>query len=113
MTGNRFEKAEGRVRVEVDGVAMADSTRVIALHEGTLPVRYYFPKDDVVFEHLKPSDTVTTCHWKGQARYWSAHVGDSVHEDLLWGYDDPLPGATEITGRVSFYNHRVEILLDR
>jgi uncharacterized protein (DUF427 family) len=113
MTSNRFENLDERVRVEIDRVIVADSNDVIALHEGTLPVRYYFPKSDVRFEYFVPSDTVTRCHWKGEARYWSAHVGDSVHDDVLWGYDTPLPGAEEIAGRVSFYNHRVLLVADQ
>jgi uncharacterized protein (DUF427 family) len=109
---NRFERPGTRVRVEVDGVTVADSTDVIALHEGSLPVRYYFPKDDVRLDLLDPSDTVTRCVWKGTARYWSADIEGQVHRDILWGYDTPLPKAEAIAGRVSFYNEKVDILLD-
>ena len=98
--------------MEVDGVTLADSKDVIALHEGSLPVRYYFPKADVRFDLLTPTDTSTRCHWKGDASYWSAEVGGRLYPDILWGYEDPLPEAEGIAGRVSFYNNKVSILAD-
>ncbi|MCI0678314.1 MAG: DUF427 domain-containing protein [Actinobacteria bacterium] len=107
--GNRFVKTEERVRVDIDGVTVADSTDVIALHEGSLPIRYYFPKSDVRFDLLTPTQNTTRCHWKGDARYWSADVRGRLHADVLWGYDEPLPGAADIAGRVAFYNERVDI----
>jgi uncharacterized protein (DUF427 family) len=112
MSQNRFERPGTRVRVELDGVTVADSTDVVHLHEGNLPVRYYFPKSDVRFDLLTATDTSTRCHWKGNASYWSADIGGAVHDDILWGYEDPLPEASEIAGRVSFYNNRVAILTD-
>jgi uncharacterized protein (DUF427 family) len=96
----------------LDGVTIADSTDVVHLHEGNLPVRYYFPKSDVRFDMLTPTETSTRCHWKGDASYWSAEVGGRDYPDILWGYEDPLPGAADIEGRVAFYNDRVSILAD-
>lgn len=109
---NDFIPLEGRVRVEIGGSPVADSTEVVALREGSLPVRYYFPKSDVKFELFTPTETVTRCGWKGYARYWTATVEGHEYPDVLWGYDDPLPGAADIAGRVCFYNERVEILVD-
>src|SRR3954470_24163868 len=47
------------VEVQVDGVAIADSTHAMLLFETGLPVRYYVPKTDVRLDLLTPSDTVT------------------------------------------------------
>lgn len=112
MSSKRFEKLDARVRVDIDGVTVADSTDAIALHEGSLPTRYYLPKDDVRFDLLEPTSTSTVCGWKGTASYWSADVGGKVLRDVVWGYETPLPGAEEITGRVCFYNEKVDIHLD-
>jgi uncharacterized protein (DUF427 family) len=109
---NEFTPLENRVRVEIDGSTVADSTEVVALREGSLPVRYYFPKSDVQFDLFTPTQTVTRCGWKGYARYWTAIVEGREYPDVLWGYDDPLPEAADIAGRVSFYNERVEIRVD-
>ena len=47
------------IRVEVDGVTVAESSKPRFLFETGLPVRYYLPKTDVNFEYLNPTDTST------------------------------------------------------
>lgn len=101
-----------RVRVEIDGVTVADSTNAFFLFETGLPVRYYLPKTDVAMAMMIPTDTRTQCPYKGTARYWSAEVNGDSYEDILWGYDAPLPESQKILGLVSFYNEKVDILVD-
>lgn len=107
-----IEQRSTRVRVEVDGVTIADSESPTFLFEAGLPVRYYLPKSDVRMELLTPTDRSTTCHWKGKARYWSVTVDGVTHENIVWGYEMPLPEAEEIAGLVAFYNDKVEIYVD-
>jgi uncharacterized protein (DUF427 family) len=106
---NTFTRVPGRVTVAIDGVTVADSTDVVALQEGSLPTRYYFPKADVDFSYLEPTPTHTRCPWKGDASYWTARVGDAEHPDIAWAYEDPLPDAEPIAGRVCFYDERVDL----
>jgi uncharacterized protein (DUF427 family) len=101
-----------RVRVEIAGETVADSTNASFLFETGLPTRYYFPKTDVRMEVLTPTGRVTRCPYKGTARYWTAEVAGEMHEDILWGYDAPLPESQKIMGLVSFYNERVDIYVD-
>jgi uncharacterized protein (DUF427 family) len=61
---------------------------------------------------LTPTDKATACPYKGTARYWSVNTGNTVHPDLVWGYDNPLPESEPIAGMVSFYNEKVDIFLD-
>ncbi|MEZ5174625.1 MAG: DUF427 domain-containing protein [Acidimicrobiia bacterium] len=100
------------ISVEVDGVVVAESDHPRILFETGLPARYYLPKTDVRFEYLRASDTVTSCPYKGHARYWTIEVNDTSHEDLAWGYDTPLREAQEIAGFVAFYNEKVDITID-
>jgi uncharacterized protein (DUF427 family) len=58
------------IRVEVDGVTVADSVRPHILFETSLPPRYYLPLPDVRTELLRPSDTQSHCPYKGTASYW-------------------------------------------
>jgi len=95
------------VRVSSDGELLAESTRALALFESNLPVRWYLPRSDVIAE-LEPSDTVSYCPYKGQARYFSVAGG----EDLVWYYEEPLAEVARIAGLVCFFNERVEIELD-
>ena len=101
-----------RVRVEVDGETVADSHNASFLYETGLPTRYYMPKTDVRMDLLTPTDTVTSCPYKGIARYWTLTVGDETYEDIVWGYDFPLPESQKITGMVAFYNEKVQVYLD-
>jgi uncharacterized protein (DUF427 family) len=101
-----------RVRVEVDGVAVAESTSPRLLFETGLPVRYYLPKTHVRLDLLIPTDTVTHCPYKGQAEWWSVRVGEDVHDDLAWSYSTPLPESQKIAGLIAFYNEKVDIYLD-
>jgi uncharacterized protein (DUF427 family) len=101
-----------RVRVEVDGVTVADTTNGSFLFETNLPPRYYMPKTDVRMELLTPTDLATHCPYKGTARYWSVDVKGETHKDIVWGYDRPLPESQKIMGLVSFYNEKVDIYVD-
>jgi uncharacterized protein (DUF427 family) len=97
-----------RVRAFLDGVAVADSTRVLLLLEaGHLPV-YYFPPQDVRNDLLEPTGTSTHCPYKGDASYWSITVGERVVRDAVWSYQDPLPERTDIKGYLAVYWSRVD-----
>jgi uncharacterized protein (DUF427 family) len=106
------EPSPHAVRVEIDGVVVADTTRALVLLEGRLPPRYYIPREDLHHELLMPTDTQTECPFKGQAGYFTATVDDHVYDDVAWYYDEPLPEVAAIKGMVSFYNDRVDIYLD-
>ncbi|MGD2042804.1 MAG: DUF427 domain-containing protein [Acidimicrobiia bacterium] len=101
-----------RVRVEIDGETVADTTNASFLFETGLPTRYYMPKTDVRFGLLTPTDTKTACPYKGTARYWSVTVDGETHQDVVWGYDSPLPESQKVTGLVCFYNEKVDIYID-
>jgi len=101
-----------RVRVEINGMTVADSTNASFLFETGLPTRYYLPKTDVRMDLMSPTDLETACPYKGVARYWNANVDGETSENILWGYDSPLPESQKVTGMVSFYNEKVDIYLD-
>jgi uncharacterized protein (DUF427 family) len=99
-----------RVEVHVNGVTLAASTRVQALYETALPIRYYFPRADVRLDLLQPSETVTECAYKGTARHWSAVVDGRIVTDVGWSYDDEVRREGEpVRGLIAFYNERVDL----
>jgi uncharacterized protein (DUF427 family) len=78
------------VRVELDGVVLAESPSPVMVFETGLPTRYYLNPTEISFQYLTPSDTVTSCPYKGTtSRYWSVRIGDAIHQDLAWAYDFP------------------------
>lgn len=104
---------DGLVRAELHGAQLAESTDVLVLREGSLPPRYYFPREHVEMERLERTDTSTTCPFKGDASYWSVVLDDgSRHDDIVWTYEKPIESMTAIAGRCCFYNERVMLLID-
>jgi uncharacterized protein (DUF427 family) len=77
-------------------LAESDDTRVV---EGN----HYFPADALRREFFRPSDTHTTCPWKGVASYYDVVVDGAVNRDAAWTYPDPKDAAREIAGRVAFW----------
>jgi uncharacterized protein (DUF427 family) len=99
------------VEVLVDGETVAESDRPVLLEETGLPTRYYLPREDVRIDLLRATTFSSTCPFKGQASYWTLELGGKVHDGLVWSYEDPIPGAEGITGLMSFYNDRVELVV--
>ncbi|MEA2353782.1 MAG: hypothetical protein QOJ14_2196 [Thermoleophilaceae bacterium] len=98
-----FEDSPRRIRAILAGETIVDSRRSKLLHEqGKLPI-HYFPEDEVRTELLEPTDHHTHCPWKGDASYWSVRVGDTVAENAVWGYPEPLPDAPPLAGHLAFY----------
>jgi uncharacterized protein (DUF427 family) len=100
------------VRVEVDGVTVADSRQPRILFETGLPPRYYVPLTSLRMDLLRPSDTQTHCPYKGTAGYWSVDTGQAVHPDIVWIYRAPLPESQKIAGLACLYNEKVDLYLD-
>lgn len=93
-----FEESPRRVRPYLAGTALADSTRMMLLHEsGRLPV-YYFPLEDVRTELLEESAHTTEDERKGEATYWHARVGERLAENAVFAYR----GAPLLSGHVAF-----------
>src|ERR1700677_4085222 len=101
------------VRVELEGVVLAESSCPVMVFETGLPTRYYVDRTAVRFEHLLASDTVTACPYKGRTSgYWSVRIGDQLHADLAWAYDFPTLQLLPIAGLIAFYNEKVDLTLD-
>jgi uncharacterized protein (DUF427 family) len=100
------------VRVEVDGVVVAETQRARVLREGALPPRYYVPRDDVLMELLVRTEHATNCPFKGDASYWTLELDDARHENIVWSYEEPIDSLPEIAGLLCFYDERVELVVD-
>jgi uncharacterized protein (DUF427 family) len=101
------------VRVELEGAVLAESSSPVMVFETGLPTRYYLNQTEVDFAHLQKTETVTACPYKGTtSNYWSVVLGETVHSDLAWSYDFPTRQLLPIAGLISFYNEKVDIILD-
>lgn len=101
------------VRIELDGVVLAESPAPVMVFETGLPTRYYVDRGAVHFEHLVPSATRTACPYKGRTTgYWSALVGGATVPDVAWLYDFPTRQLAPVAGMVAFLNERVDVWVD-
>ena len=106
-------RSSRHIRVELDGVVLAESASPVMLYETGLPTRHYIQRTDVFFAHLERVDTVTYCPYKGTTSdYWSAVVGGREHRDIAWSYAYPNVAVAAIAGLVAFYDERVDTFLD-
>lgn len=101
-----------RIRIELEGVTVAESDRPTLLFETGLPVRYYLPKTDVRLDLLESSDRTTECPYKGTAEYWSVVVDGRRYDDLVWSYPFPTIESSGIAGLMCFYDEKVDVYVD-
>lgn len=102
----------GRVVVRVNGEIVADTRAALTLQESTYPAVQYIPIEHVNRRVLAPSDTSTYCPFKGDAGYYSVHVGDATVDDAVWFYAEPYPAVGEIAGHVAFYPDKAEVTVN-
>ncbi len=63
----------------------------------------YFPPEALKMEFFRPSQTTTTCGWKGTCNYYSVVVDGKEATDAAWVYRDPKEAAKNIKGYVAFW----------
>lgn len=63
----------------------------------------YFPPDTITRQYFKPSNTHTTCPWKGEASYYDIEVNGQVNKDAAWYYPSPKDAAKNIASYVAFW----------
>jgi uncharacterized protein (DUF427 family) len=81
-----------------NGAVLAESDDTVVV-EGN----HYFPVTALHREHFRPSDTHTTCAWKGIASYYDVVVDGTVNKDAAWYYPEPKDAAKQILDRVAFW----------
>ncbi|WP_136612141.1 DUF427 domain-containing protein [Sinomonas albida] len=97
------------VRVELDGLVLAESASPVLVHETMLPVRTYLPRSDVDFTLLEPSERTSVCPYKGRASYWSVRGAGTRGRDIAWSYEHTLPDSAHLKDLIAFYDERTQI----
>ncbi|KAG6379592.1 DUF427-domain-containing protein [Boletus reticuloceps] len=101
------------VRIEVNGVELANTRRPYFLFETSLRRRTYIPIMDTHVELLTPSDTTSACPYKGWANYYNVQLPNGeVHKDIVWYYRTPTTESMRITGLLAFYDEKVTVWVD-
>ena len=61
---------------------------------------------------LSPSETTSTCAYKGHASYFSLTGGSPARRDIAWTYTDPLHEVAAVKDCVCFFAERTDLDLD-
>jgi len=107
-----FPPVPRRIRAEIAGETVIDTTGAKHLHETGIIPRLYVPLADVRADLLRASSTTSHCPFKGDATYRSVAIGDHLVEDALWVYDEPLPAAPWLAGHAGVYEDRFDRWFD-
>ncbi len=98
-----------RVRVELAGEILADSTRALRVRETSHPPTIYVPAADVRRDLPAESDARSTwCEFKGAARYLDAIVDGRRFVAVGWCYPSPAPQYEALRDHIAFYPGRVD-----
>jgi uncharacterized protein (DUF427 family) len=124
------------VRIEVNGLEIANTRAPHLLFETGLPVRTYIPKTDCRMDLWEPSDTMTACPYKvrhfqashllsrytidvffdvnqGEAKYYDIVLssGETI-KDAIWWYPTTTLECASIRAFVAFYDEEVDVWVD-
>jgi uncharacterized protein (DUF427 family) len=103
------EPCPRRVRLELGGELIADSTRALRVLETSHPPTIYLPPADVRGDLLTASAARSTwCEFKGAARYFDLTVGDRRVSAVAWSFPYPTPGYEALRDHLAFYPGRVD-----
>src|SRR5712691_3707954 len=101
--GFLWEDSRRRVRVVWASMTVADSTRVMLLHEfGRLPV-FYFPMQDARMDLMEATEHHTFSPLKVESAYWIIRVGDRVSEHAELSYPNLLPVGAQLQCYLALY----------
>jgi uncharacterized protein (DUF427 family) len=81
-----------------NGAVLAESDDTVVV-EGN----HYFPSKAIKPDFFRPSETHTTCPWKGVASYYDIVVDGQINKDAAWYYTQPKEAAKSVTDRVAFW----------
>ncbi|KAH8687782.1 hypothetical protein BGZ60DRAFT_425645 [Tricladium varicosporioides] len=102
-----------QVRIEWNGVTIAESTQSVFLYETMLRPRYYLnPTSIQDWSLLVESETTSYCPYKGMANYYHLRVNGKERKDAVWYYKYPTSESALVAGRLCFYNEKVDVFVD-
>lgn len=108
----RIDKAQRRVRVEVDGVIVVDAPQAIRVLETSHPPTYYVAPEYVDPTCLEAAGGGSFCEWKGVASYFDVIGGGERIVRGAWCYPDPSEPFAALADHLAFYPALVDCFVD-
>lgn len=105
----KIRPATGTWVVRAGGAVLGESTNALELIEGDNAPVIYIPREDLSMVFLEPSDTTSTCPYKGEARYYNIEAKSGTISDAAWSYENPKEDVAQIAGHLAFYGNKVAV----
>ncbi|GAA2750949.1 DUF427 domain-containing protein [Amnibacterium kyonggiense] len=101
------EPSSERIRIELGGALVADTTDALRVLETSHPPVYYLaPEAFLVPVH--EAGGLSMCEFKGMAHYLTIAAGDRIAVRSAWTYPEPWPGYEALAGRIAVYPSRMD-----
>ncbi len=104
----QIHKSASSWRVSDGKKTLAESDHALIVTETGYGEVIYFPAEDVRGEHLMPTESDTSCPFKGRARYFRL-ADDVAGADVAWTYPDTYNEVVDVRGLIAFYADRISI----
>jgi len=103
-----IEPCRRRVRIELGGRVIADSTAALRILETSHPPTIYVPPGDFENGCLRPAGGRSYCEWKGVATYFDLVAGERCEPGAGWAYPDPAERYAALRDHVAVYASRMD-----
>ena len=101
--------ANGTWVVRAGGAVIGESKAALELREtGRDPV-IYFPRADLGMAFLEPTELLTHCPYKGDAKHFSIAAKSGLIENAAWSYETPIESVADITDHIAFYSDKATV----
>ena len=104
----RLDRVPWRIRVELGGETVAETTRALRVCETFGAPVYYIPPEDVRTDLLEEARGGSFCEWKGVARYWTVRAGGKTAERAAWSYPTPTERFRPLKDHLAFYAAKMD-----
>ena len=82
-----IEPFVGTVTARFSDAVIASSDKAKVLRERGKDAVFYIPFEDIYFDFLHKTNTVSRCPIKGVASYWSVSAVGEAARDAMWAYE--------------------------
>jgi uncharacterized protein (DUF427 family) len=103
-----LQPCKRRVRIELGGVTIVDSTAALRVLETSHPPTIYVPPQDIEPGCIRPGAGRSFCEWKGIAGYLDVVAGARHELRAAWTYPDPACAYGALRDHVAFYPSRMD-----
>ena len=103
-----LEPCARRVRIELGGRVIADSTAALRILETSHPPTIYLPPGDVDAACFQPAPGSSYCEWKGFATYLDVVAGERREAAAGWTYREPVAAYAQLRDHIAVYPGRMD-----